>query len=75
MLPLAVKIILVLLLLFIIVNLARALIQMVREPDEGENQRPMSHYLGRRLLLSACVVLLLVLALLSGWLHPNASPY
>lgn len=75
MLPLVVKIVLVLLLLFIIFNLARALFYMVKESDEGDNQRPMSHYLGRRLILSACVVLLLILALLSGWLHPNASPY
>lgn len=75
MLPLVVKIVLVLLLLFIIFNLARALFYMVKESDEGDNERPMSHYLGRRLILSACVVLLLILALLSGWLHPNASPY
>lgn len=75
MLPLVVKIVLVLLLLFIIFNLARALFYMVKESDEGDNERPMSHYLGRRLILSTCVVLLLILALLSGWLHPNASPY
>jgi len=73
MLPLIVKIILVLFLLFIIFNLARALIQMVREPED--NERPMSYYLGRRLMFSAFVVILLIIALLSGWLHPNHAPY
>ncbi len=73
MLPLIVKIILVLFLLFIIFNLARALIQMVREPEDDD--RPMSYYLGRRLMFSAFVVILLIFALLSGWLHPNHTPY
>ncbi|WP_423252407.1 DUF2909 family protein, partial [Vibrio vulnificus] len=41
MLPLVVKIALVLLLLFIIFNLARALIRMVSDPKEGEEERPM----------------------------------
>ncbi|CAM2935479.1 MULTISPECIES: DUF2909 domain-containing protein [Vibrio] len=74
MLPLVVKIILVLFLLFIIFNLARALIQMVREPND-DDERPMSYYLGRRLIFSAFVVILLIFALLSGWLHPNHTPY
>ncbi|ADT89298.1 MULTISPECIES: DUF2909 family protein [Vibrio] len=75
MLPLVVKIALVLLLLFIIFNLARALIRMVSDPKEGEEERPMSYYLGRRLMFSAMVVIVLIFALLSGWLHPNATPY
>ncbi|WP_412497583.1 DUF2909 family protein [Vibrio furnissii] len=75
MLPLVVKIALVLLLLFIIFNLARALIRMVSDPKEDEEERPMSYYLGRRLMFSAMVVIVLIFALLSGWLHPNATPY
>ncbi|GAA5645876.1 MULTISPECIES: DUF2909 family protein [Vibrio] len=71
---LAFKVLLVLLLLFIIFNLARALVQMVRSPDD-DNARPMSHYLGRRVLLSAVVVVLLIIALLGGWLEPNPRPY
>ncbi|MGY3572706.1 DUF2909 domain-containing protein [Vibrio sp. SCSIO 43135] len=70
------KLVLVLLLLFIVFNLARAMVQMVKEPsDEDENRKPMSHYLGRRVMLSAVVVVLLIVALLSGWIEPNARPY
>ncbi|WP_375750469.1 DUF2909 domain-containing protein [Vibrio sp. HN007] len=80
---LVLKVVLVLLLLFIIFNLAKALFQMVREEpsasdrqaSEHENQPPMSHYLGRRLMLSALVVVLLIIALTSGWIDPNPRPY
>ncbi|MDG3088482.1 DUF2909 domain-containing protein [Vibrio hannami] len=71
---LVLKVVLVLLLLFIIFNLVKALIQMVRE-SESDNQPPMSHYLGRRLMLSALVVILLIIALTSGWIAPNPRPY
>ncbi|MBY6198369.1 DUF2909 family protein [Vibrio hangzhouensis] len=67
------KIALVLLLLFIIFNLALALIRMVRDdPDSG---KPMSYYLGRRVLFSAIVIILLIIALQSGLLTPNPRPY
>jgi hypothetical protein len=61
----------VLLLVFIIFNLARALIIMVK----GEQAQPMSHYLGRRVLLSVLVVLLLLVALGLGLVAPNPRPY
>ncbi len=67
------KIVLVLLLLFIIFNLALALIRMVR--DDPNSGKPMSHYLGRRVLFSAIVVILLIIALQSGFLAPNPRPY
>jgi ABC-type Fe3+ transport system permease subunit len=71
------KLTLILLLLFIIFNLAKALIEMVREdpdnPDSGN--KSMSHYLGRRVMFSAVVVILLLIALSSGWLEPNHRPY
>lgn len=65
------KIALVLLLVFIIFNLAKALIIMVK----GEQTQPMSHYLGRRVLLSVLVVLLLLVALGLGIVEPNPRPY
>lgn len=70
------KFALVLMLLFIIFNLARALVQMVKEPSDDQNQnKSMSHYLGRRVMLSALVVLMLIIALMGGWLEPNTRPY
>ncbi|WP_114765627.1 DUF2909 domain-containing protein [Vibrio rhodolitus] len=73
------KSVLVLLLLFIIANLAKALIEMVKGPDESEDEQddqpPMSHYLGRRVVLSALAVVLMLVALLSGFIEPNSRPF
>ena len=70
------KIVLVLLLLFIIFNLGRALFLMVKgnDPTKAE-QKPMSHFLGRRVLLSALIVVALIIALASGFIDPNSRPY
>lgn len=70
------KIVLVLLLLFIIFNLGRALFLMVKgsDPTTAE-QKPMSHFLGRRVLLSALIVVALIIALASGFIDPNSRPY
>jgi hypothetical protein len=65
------KLVLVLLLVFIIFNLARALVIMVK----GNQAQPMSHYLGRRVLFSVLVVALLLLALGFGLVEPNPRPY
>ncbi|QYJ86297.1 DUF2909 family protein [Shewanella mesophila] len=65
------KLVLVLLLLFIIFNLGRALFILVK----GEDKAPMSRYLGRRVLFSVLVVLLLLLALGLGIISPNPRPY
>ncbi|WOT05423.1 DUF2909 family protein [Shewanella youngdeokensis] len=65
------KLVLVLLLLFILGNLGRALFVLVK----GENSAPMSQYLGRRVLFSVLVVMLLLLALASGIITPNPRPY
>ncbi|WP_047041980.1 DUF2909 family protein [Vibrio mexicanus] len=69
------KIALVLLLLFVIVNLGFALFQMVREPQESTSTKPMSFYLGRRLVISTAIIILLISALLLGWIEPNPRPY
>ncbi|MCL9773690.1 DUF2909 domain-containing protein [Vibrio methylphosphonaticus] len=71
--PLVFKVVLVLLLLFIIFNLALALIRMVK--DDTTSGKPMSYYLGRRVIFSAIVVILLIIALKSGILVPNVRPY
>ncbi|MGL5358805.1 MAG: DUF2909 family protein [Shewanella sp.] len=68
--PFIIKLVLVLLLLFIMFNLGRALLLMVK----GDNQVPMSRYLGRRLLLSVLVILLLLLAFGMGLLSPHPTP-
>ncbi|ACA84475.1 MULTISPECIES: DUF2909 family protein [Shewanella] len=65
------KLVLVLLLLFILFNLARALFIMVK----GESKVPMSQYLGRRVIFSVLVVVLLLLAMATGVITPNIRPY
>ncbi|MCS6100477.1 DUF2909 domain-containing protein [Shewanella baltica] len=65
------KLVLVLLLLFIIFNLGRALFIMVK----GDHQVPMSRYLGRRVIFSVLVILLLLVALGTGLISPNPTPY
>ncbi|RLV59200.1 DUF2909 domain-containing protein [Parashewanella curva] len=65
------KIVLVCLLLFIIFNLGRAMIIMVKSDDSV----PMSRYLGRRVLVSVLVVIALVVAIGLGWIHPNPTPH
>ncbi|GIU21091.1 MULTISPECIES: DUF2909 family protein [unclassified Shewanella] len=65
------KVVLVLLLLFILFNLGRALFIMVK----GETSVPMSQYLGRRVLFSVLVVVLLLVALGTGVIAPNSRPY
>ncbi|WP_394202619.1 DUF2909 family protein [Shewanella waksmanii] len=70
-LSLLLKLLLVLLLLFILFNLGRALFVMVK----GDTNVPMSQFLGRRVLFSALVVVLLLLALALGVIAPNPRPY
>jgi len=65
------KSLIVLLLLSIVFNLFRALWVMMHPSHD----KPMSHYLGRRVLLSALVLLLLLLALTSGVITPHSRPY
>ncbi|MCG9731643.1 DUF2909 family protein [Shewanella sp. Isolate13] len=65
------KLVLVLLLLFILFNLGRALWILVK----GETNVPMSQYLGRRVIFSVLVVVLLLLVLGTGVITPNPRPY
>ena len=79
------KVLLVFMLIFIIFNLARAMFEMVKndgsdtetenDEEQSKDNKPMSSYLGRRVFLSALAVILMIVALLSGFLEPNVRPY
>ena len=66
-----IKIIIVLLLLFILFNLFRALFIMVTDKSGG---RPMSHFLGRRVLFSLVVLVMVIAAVKLGFIKANHSP-
>ncbi|WP_089348905.1 DUF2909 domain-containing protein [Pseudoalteromonas espejiana] len=66
-----IKIIIVLLLLFILFNLFRALFIMV---SGKTGERPMSHFLGRRVLFSVVVLILVITAVKLGFIQTNHSP-
>ncbi|UTV27853.1 DUF2909 domain-containing protein [Photobacterium atrarenae] len=59
------------LLIFIILNLFRALPVMLK----GREGQPMSRHLGRRLLISVLLFALLLIALATGYITPNPRPY
>lgn len=67
-----IKLIVIALLLFIIVNLVRAGLVMVRQPQP---EIKMSRYLGRRVMLSAIVLLLIFIAQALGLIEPNPRPF
>ncbi|RUO81153.1 DUF2909 domain-containing protein [Idiomarina tyrosinivorans] len=66
------KVIIVALLLFMVVNLFRALFSMLRNDP---NKPPMSRYLGRRVMISAIVLILLLIAASTGFLPLHPRPY
>lgn len=66
------KIILVSLLAIVIFSLFQALFAMLKNDDAAPK---MSKFLGRRLIFSALVVLLLIVLLLTGVITPNPHPY
>ncbi|MDO6533509.1 DUF2909 domain-containing protein [Alteromonas stellipolaris] len=67
-----IKIILVALVLFMILNLFMAMrVMMKNDPKDG----PMSKYIGRRVLTSAIIVILILVAIGTGLITPNPRPY
>jgi hypothetical protein len=66
------KLFIIALLLFIVFNLFRAGIVMVRNEPE---QKQISRLLGRRVLYSVVVLLIIMLAMVLGWITPNPRPY
>ena len=67
-----VKIIIALLLLFMIYNLFRAMMIMIKnEPGHPS----MTKFIGRRVMTSVAIVLLLILAVATGIITPNPRPF
>ncbi|NDV90801.1 DUF2909 family protein [Alteromonas sp. 345S023] len=67
-----IKIILLALVIYMIVNLFMAMrVMMKNDPKDG----PMSKYIGRRVLTSAIIVILILLAVGTGLITPNPRPY
>ena len=67
-----IKLVLTALLLFMFYNLFRAMIIMLRG---GDNPERMSKYIGRRVMTSAVILLLIVIAVATGLITPNPRPY
>ena len=67
-----IKLIIIALLLFIIVNLVRAGLVMLK-PTQPEVK--MSRFLGRRIMFSAIVLLLIFIAQALGLIEANPRPY
>ncbi len=67
------KIVIITLMIFMVYNLFRALLLMNKKPDP--NQPSMTKYIGRRLLVSVAIVVLLLIGLFTGLITPNPRPY
>lgn len=60
------------LILFMIFNLFKAMVVMLKNDP---NSPPMTKYIGRRLIASAIIIGLIVLAMATGLITPNPTPY
>jgi len=67
-----VKIVVALLLLFMIYNLFRAMVIMMKNDP---NQPSMTKYIGRRVISSAVIMVLLIIAIMTGVITPNPRPF
>lgn len=67
-----VKIIVGSLLVFMLFNLFKAMMIMLKNEP---NQPPMSKFIGRRVMTSVAIVLFLLLAVATGLITPNPRPY
>ena len=67
------KTVIVTMLLFMVYNLFRALLLMNKKPEP--DQPSMTNYIGRRLMVSVAIVVLLLIGLLTGLITPNPRPY
>jgi hypothetical protein len=69
---LAVKIIIVGCLLFMIFSLFQALIVLNKNDP---NKPSMSKFIGRRVMISAFIIILMLVAILTGVITPNPRPF
>ena len=67
-----IKIVFGVLLLFMIYNLFRAMMIMLKNDP---NQPPMSKFIGRRVILTVLIVLAMLIAIATGLIEPNPRPY
>lgn len=67
-----IKLLLIGLLLYMIVNLFKAGRVMIKNDP---NDKPMSQYIGRRVLISAVIVIVILVAVATGLIEPNPRPY
>ena len=68
----AVKIIIVGCLLFMVFSLFQALIVLNKNDP---NKPSMSKFIGRRVIISAFVIILMLVAILTGVITPNPRPF
>lgn len=67
-----IKIIVIGLLAFMVYNLFRALFIMNKNDP---NKPPMSKFIGRRVITSIAIVILLLVGILTGLITPNPRPF
>ena len=66
------KIVLISLVIFMIYNLFKALFLMTKnDPDSP----PMSTFIGRRLLFSGLIIIVVLVGVATGLITPNPAPY
>lgn len=68
----AIKLLIVGFLILIVFNLGKAMTIMLKPKSTNKT---MSTFIGRRLLFSVALILLLLISLLMGWVQPNPRPY
>ena len=67
-----IKIVLIVLLLLVVISLFQALYVMLKNDETAPK---MSKFLGRRLMFSALVVLVILILLATGVITPHPRPY
>lgn len=67
-----IKIVLISLVIFMIFNLFKALFLMTKnDPDKP----PMSTFIGRRLMFSGLIIVVVLIGVATGLITPNTPPY
>ncbi|MDU0353257.1 DUF2909 domain-containing protein [Paraglaciecola aquimarina] len=60
------------LIIFMLFNLFKAMMIMLKNEPSSP---PMSKFIGRRLMASAVIIILILLAMATGLITPNPRPY